>query len=131
MSAWYHTYIKNSTTFDFIYMSGSVDAVTIFGKGHWNRAPHDIPSQLGAPNTDQYAFDCSGTDGCSGNVTFAIVDQDDQRVGKLMLTWTVRMIGTCSASASVDSDKVRITRDDYDVVGAQEVVHHIEVKQGI
>ncbi|MBU2955835.1 hypothetical protein [Marinobacter sp. F3R08] len=132
MAAWYHVYIKNSTTYDFVYMGGRVDAASNFGNGKWNRHPHDIKSQLGAPGQHTYAFDCEGTDGCQGSASFAILDPEaDEKIGTLSLSWLVRGIGSSSASASVDSEAVRITRDERDDKGFEEVIHHVEVKQGI
>lgn len=134
MSAWYHVFIENHTTYDFIYMKGHVSPVAIlFGDtASWNRAPHDIKSQLGAANSNTYAFDCKGSNGCTGNASFAILDtEENKKIGTLNLSWTVRAIGTNSVSASVDSDAVRITRDDSENSGMEEVIHHVEVKQGI
>ncbi|WP_417543723.1 hypothetical protein [Marinobacter sp.] len=134
MSAWYHVYIKNHTTYDFMYMEGFVrPAATLFGDtASWNRAPDDIKSQLGAIDNNAYAFDCKGSNGCEGSAIYAILDtEENTKIGTLKLNWLVRAIGSSSVSASVDSDAVRITRDDRDEQGMEEVVHHVEVKQGI
>jgi hypothetical protein len=134
MSAWYHVYIKNSTTYDFMYMEGSVEpsARLINDTARWNKAPHDIESQLGAAESNAYAFDCTGSNGCTGYADYAILDtEENKKIGTLTLSWSVHTFGANSASASVDTDAVRVTRDDHEDKGLEEVVHHVEVKQGI